>query len=318
MYAAAKSRWNPKRESELEMSPLRIAIPAAIVVIVLIVGSFFAVDVTETAVVTQFGNPVAVVTEPGLRTKIPFVQQVRRFDARLQVLEPQQAEFLTKDKKNVVVNYFAVWRIADPLQYFRALPSEAAARSQLTDVISSELGAALASTPFDELINTEPEKRRLVEMVATIEQAVGEAAREKFGVEIVEVDLRRLSFPDQNRRSVFERMRAERERIARGYRSEGEEQARKIRAEADREESRILSEAYEKAQILRGEGEAQATRIFGDAIAQDPEFYEFTRTLEAYRKFLDDQTTLILPADSELMRLLTDGLKDSKQGRARP
>jgi len=300
------------------MKRLRVAVPAAVVILMLAVTSFFTVDVTELAVVTQFGNPVAVVTEPGLRTKIPLVQQVRRFDARLQVLEPQQAEFLTKDKKNVVVNYFAVWRIADPLQYFRALPSEAAARSQLTDVISSEVGAALASTPFDELVNTDGDKRRLRGMVRTIRDTVAPSVRERFGVEVLDLDLRRLSFPDQNRRSVFERMRAERERIARGFRSEGEEQARKIRAEADREESRILSEAYEKAEILRGEGEAEATRIFGEAIARDPEFYEFTRTLQAYRTFLDDQTTLILPSDSELMRLLTDGLHDAKQGTRNP
>jgi membrane protease subunit HflC len=300
------------------MNALRIVIPAAVVVLGLVAMSFFTVDVTELAVVTQFGNPVSVVTEPGLQTKIPLVQKVRRFDARLQVLEPQQAEFLTKDKKNVVVNYFAVWRIADPLQYFRALPSEAAARSQLTDVISSEVGASLASTPFVELVGTEQETRRLREMVETIRDTVTGALRDRFGVEVVDLDIRRLSFPDQNRRSVFERMRAERERIARGYRSEGEEEARKIRAEADREESRILSEAYERAEVLRGEGEAKATRIFGEAIAQDPEFYEFTRTLQAYRTFLDDQTTLILPSDSELMRLLTDGLSEAKQGSANP
>ena len=298
------------------MGHLRIAIPATVVVLALLWASVFTVDVTETAVVTQFGSPVAVVTEPGLRTKIPLVQQVRRFDARLQVLEPQQAEFLTKDKKNVVVNYFAVWRIADPLQYFRALPSEAAARSQLTDVIGSELGAALASTPFQEVVGTQQETRRLQEMVRTIRDTVAGAVRERFGVEVVDFDIRRLSFPDQNRRSVFERMRAERERIARGFRSEGEEEARKIRAEADREESRILSEAYQKAEVLKGEGEAEATRIFGDAIAKDPEFYEFTRTLQAYRTFLDDQTTLILPSDSELMRLLTDGLGDAKKKKA--
>jgi membrane protease subunit HflC len=294
------------------MNKIRGFLLLGIAVVVLIVTSFFTVDVTETAVVTQFGNPVDVVTEPGLRAKIPLIQQVRRFDARLQVLEPQQAEFLTKDKKNVVANYFVVWRIGDPLQYFRALPSEAAAKSQLTDVLSSELGASLGSVLFEELISVEVEKRRLREMVNSIETTVRNTARDEYGIEILDVDVRRLSFPDQNRRSVFERMRAERERIARGFRSEGEEEARKIRAEADREESRILSEAYKRADILRGEGEAEATRIYGDAIAQDPDFYEFTRTLEAYEKFLDDKTTLILPSDSELMRLLTRGLEDAK------
>jgi membrane protease subunit HflC len=289
------------------MKRLRIVIPAVVVAGLLVVTSFFTVDVTQLAVVTQFGRPVAVVTEPGLRTKIPLVQQVRRFDGRLQVLEPQQAEFLTNDKKNVVVNYFAVWRIADPLQYFRRLPSEAAARSQLTDVLSSELGAQLASVPFDQLISTDTTGRRLREMVAAIQGDVTGVAAREYGIEIVEFDIRRLSFPDQNRRSVFERMRAERERIARRFRSEGEEEARKIRAQADREESQILSEAYKEAEILKGEGQAKATRIYGEAIAKDPEFYEFSRTLEAYRKFLDEKTTLVLPSDSELMRLLVRG-----------
>lgn len=289
------------------MRKARIGLAVLAVLAALTWGSFFTVDVTETAVVTRFGNPVQVVTEPGLRFRVPFVHQVRRFDSRLQVLEPQQGEFLTNDKKNVVVSYFAVWRVADPLQYFRAVPSGAAARSQLTDVLASELGAALAVVPFDQLINTEAEKRTLSTMVQAIEQQLRDVARSRFGIEVLDFDVRRLSFPDQNRRSVFERMRAERERIARGYRSEGEEEARKIRAQADREESQILAEAYQQSEILRGEGEAEATRIFGAAIAKDPEFYEFTRTLEAYRKFLDDQTTFVLPSDSELMRPLMNG-----------
>ena len=294
------------------MKNWRALLIGGVIAVLLVASSFYTVDVTEMVVVTQFGNPVSVVTDPGLRFKVPLIQQLRRFDARLQVLEPAQAEFLTNDKKNVVVNYFAVWRIEDPLQYFRALPSEAAARSQLTDVVSSELGASLATIPFDELVNTDTEKRRLRPMVDDIEETLRETAHGKYGIEVVDFDVRRLSFPDQNRRSVFERMRAERERIARRYRSEGEEEARKIRAQADREESRILAEAYKKAEILRGEGEAEATRVYGEAISQNPEFYEFTRTLEAYKKFLDDQTTLILPSDSELMRLLTEGLEDAR------
>jgi membrane protease subunit HflC len=289
------------------MKKLRIIVPGILVVGFLVVTSFFTVDVTQLAVVTQFGRPVQVVTQPGLRMKIPLVQQVRRFDGRLQVLEPQQAEFLTNDKKNVVLNYFAVWRVQDPLKYFRRLPSEAAARSQLSDVLSSQLGAALASTPFEQLISTDTEGRRLRAMVAAILADAQVVASREYGIELVDFDLRRLSFPDQNRRSVFERMRAERERIARRFRSEGEEEARKIRAQADREESQILSEAYKESEILKGEGQAKATRIYGDAIAKDPEFYDFSRTLEAYRKFLDEKTTLVLPSDSELMRLLVRG-----------
>ncbi|HMB67687.1 MAG TPA: protease modulator HflC [bacterium] len=298
------------------MNGARIVLVVALAALLLAATAFYTVDVTETAVVTRFGNPVDVVTEPGLRVKIPFIHQVRKFDARLQVLEPQQGEFLTNDKKNVVVSSFAVWRIAEPLKYFRAVPSEAAARGQLTDVLSSELGASLAAVPFDELINTDPSARTMRDMVKLIKGNLQEVASEKYGIEVLDFDVRRLSFPDQNRRSVFERMRAERERIARGFRSEGEEEARKIRAQADREESRILAEAYKESEILRGEGEAEATRIFGEAIARDPEFYEFTRTLEAYRTFLDDNTTLILPSDSNLMKLLMEGA--GSRGSARP
>ena len=297
------------------MKKLRGPLIALLLVGGLLYGSLFTVDMTENAVVTRFGDPVKVVTEPGIQAKLPFVHQVRRFDARLQILEPQQAEFLTNDKKNIVASYFAVWRVADPLHYFRAVPSEAAARSQLGDVLASELGAAFANVPFEELINTNGEQRTLREMVAGIRTDLVDVAREKYGIEVVEFDIRRLSFPDQNRRSVFERMRAERERIARGFRSEGEEEARKIRAQADREESQILADAYQQAEILRGEGEAEATRIFGEAIAQDPDFYEFTRTLEAYRKFLDENTTLVLPLDSELMRLLSEGVTGSDSPR---
>jgi len=299
------------------MRNLRVVVPAVLLLGLLLSATFYTVDVTEHAVVTQFGHPVSVVTEPGLRARIPIVQQLRRFDSRLQILEPQQAEFLTNDKKNIVLNYFAVWRIQDPLRYFRRLPSEGAAQSQLTDVLSSELGAALAAVPFEDLISTDTSRRRLQEMVSAIETDVKATAEREYGIELVEFDIRRLSFPDQNRRSVFERMRAERERIARRFRSEGEEEARKIRAQADREESQILSEAYREAEILRGQGEAEATRIYGEAIAKDPEFYEFTRTLEAYRKFLDERTTLVLPSDSELMRLLVKGTGERAGGGAR-
>ncbi len=300
------------------MNKTRATVLLVIIVALLLWGSLYTVDVTESAVVTMFGDPVAVVTEPGLRIRIPLIQQVRRFDARLQVFEPPLAEYLTQDKKNVNVTCYAVWRIEDPLHYFRALPSDAAARSQLTDVISSEVGASLGAIPFDELINVDESARTLRDMVLRMETSVGTIAREKYGIELVDFDIKRLAFPDQNRRSVFERMRAERERIARRYRSEGEEEARKIRAAADREESQILAEAYREAEVLRGEGEAQATLTYGEAIARDPEFYEFTRTLEAYRKFLDDNTTLILPSDSELMELLTGGLGDSRRAAENP
>jgi membrane protease subunit HflC len=199
-----------------------------------------------------------------------------------------------------------VWRIRDPLQFLQTVTNAKGAESRLGILIGSELGAALGDVPFARLVSTDPGEHRFTEVVGSITQrAAAEAAR--YGIEVLDVRVKRLNFPDQNQSSVFERMRAERGRMAKRFRSEGEEQSLKIRAEADQEKSRILAEARAEAERVRGQGEAESTRIFGEALAKDPDFYKYLRTLQAYRKILDPQTTLILPGDSELMRLLTRG-----------
>ena len=277
------------------------------VLVALAVGSAIVVDTTEYAVVTRFGRPVRTYTTPGLRFRIPFVDQVVRLDARLLMTEPPVAEYLTLDKKNVVARTFLTWRVDDPLRYLQTVQLRDAAEARLAAVTSSEIGAAFGSVPFDALVSTDADKMRLGAIIDQVEQRVRDTAAREYGVKLVSLRVERLAFPQQNEASVFQRMRAERQRIAKQFRSEGEEQSLKIRAEADRERARILAEADRKASEIRGQAEAEAARIYADALAADPDFYRFVRTLEAYDKIIDKDTTVILPADSPLMKGLLGG-----------
>ena len=277
------------------------------VLVALAVGSAFVVGTAEYAVVTRFGRPVRSYTTPGLRFRIPFVDQVVRLDARLLMTEPPAAEYLTLDKKNVVARTFLTWRLDDPLRYLQTVQLRDAAEARLAAVTSSEIGAAFGSVPFDALVSTDADRMRLGAIIDQVEQRVRDTAAREYGVKLVSLRVERLAFPQQNEASVFQRMRAERQRIAKQFRSEGEEQSLKIRAEADRERARILAEADRKASEIRGQAEAEAARIYADALAADPDFYRFVRTLEAYDKIIDKDTTVILPADSPLMKGLLGG-----------
>lgn len=264
----------------------------------------FVVDETKTAIVTQLGRPVRVVDEAGLNWKLPQpVQAVRLFDKRLLVYDPKPTEFLTNDKKNVVVDAFVVWRIADPEAFLKTVTDREGAEVRMADIVASELGAALGRYPLHALISTNPETMKVDEIMQGVAENCRSTASSSFGIEVADVRMKRLAFPEQNKQSVFDRMRAERERTAKKYRSEGEEEAIKIRAEADKERQEILAEAYKEAEKIRGEGDAEAMRIYGTAYSKDPSFYEFTRTLESYRKFLDDKTTIVLSSDSDLLEL---------------
>ena len=280
---------------------------ALALLVAIAVGSAIVVDTTEYAVVTRFGRPVRTYTTPGLRFRIPFVDQIVRLDARLLMTEPPAAEYLTLDKKNVVARTFLTWRLEDPLRYLQTVQLRDAAEARLAAVTSSEIGAAFGSVPFDALVSTDVDQMRLGAIIDQVEQRVRDTAAREYGVKLVSLRVERLAFPQQNEASVFQRMRAERQRIAKQFRSEGEEQSLKIRAEADRERARILAEADRKASEIRGQAEAEAARIYADALAADPDFYRFVRTLEAYDKIIDKDTTVILPADSPLMRGLLGG-----------
>jgi membrane protease subunit HflC len=266
-------------------------------------ASFFTLDVTEYGVVSRFGRIVRVLDQPGLHLKAPL-ERVTRLDRRLLHSQPARAEYLTADKKNVVVQSLATWRIADPAQFLRTLRTRAGAEERLADLVLGEIGAVLGRYPFAALVASGESAGRFSTMVSDIAAAVAASARPAFGIDVVDLDVRKLYLPEQNKQSVFERMKAERGRMAAQYRSEGERDAQALIAEADAERTRLMAEAYEQAQRIRADGEADAIRVYAKAFGQAPEFYRFQRTLEAYRKFLDGTTTLFLPADAEVFGLL--------------
>jgi membrane protease subunit HflC len=300
------------------MTARSLAVGTATVLLVTLAAVPFVVDVTEYAVVTRFGRPIRSHTVPGLFLRLPFVDRVARIDARVLLTEPPPTEYLTADKKNVVARSFLTWRVADPLRFLQTVVIRETADARLATVAGAELGAALGAAPFEALVSTNPARTRLVQLVSTVEQRVREAARRDFGIDVVAFRLERLAFPQQNESAVYQRMRAERERIAKQLRSEGEEQALRIRADADLERARILADADRRAAEVRGEAEAEAAAVYADALGSNPAFYGFVRTLEAYDKIIDGETTLVLPADSPLMSTLLTGPPETGPTLRRP
>lgn len=278
-----------------------------VVVLVLAWSALFTVRETEFALVTQFGKPIRTVTDAGLNLKVPLLHQVQLFDRRLRVYNPPRSEFLTRDKKNLSIDTYALWQIADPQAFVQAVGNERAAEMRLHDLVWSGLAATIANLDLEEIVSTSPGLVKTEQVLDKLAERSGTAALGEYGIRIADVRLKRLNLPEQNKQSVYARMRAERERIARQYRAEGEEQALRIRAEADREKEEILAKAYKEAETTKGEGDAAAARVYGAAYSRNQSFYKLTRTLETYRKALDEDTTVILSADSELLRLLTRG-----------
>lgn len=273
----------------------------------------YKVDVTEYAVVTQFGNPVNVNENPGLKVKLPDpVQSVQKLDKRVQVYQTNSIELLTLDKKSVSLDYYGAWKITDPVLYLKTVKDQIGAEARLTDVFSSSLGVQLGKYNLEQLVNTNAEELQLDTVITDAVTYAKEKAAE-YGIEVVNAQIRVLNFPEANKQSVYDRMSAEREQMAQKYRAEGSEEAAKIRADAEKEQKLILAEAYQQEQQIKGEGDAEAIRIYGEAYQKDPEFYEFIRTLETYEKTIDGNTTLILPSTAEILKYLS-GSTDGAEG----
>jgi len=289
----------------LASTRLRVAllVSAAALAAWVLVASLFTVDVKEYGLVIRFGKVVRVVPDAGLHLKAPF-DRVARLDKRLTYSRPAPAEYLSVDKKNLVVESLATWHIADPERFLATLATRSNADLPLADVIVGEIGSVLGRYPAASLIAPDGNAQRYRRIVAEIRERVAGFARTAYGIEIVDVELLHLSLPGQNREHVFERMKAERGKMAKEYRTFGEFQSRRIVAEADRERTRIEAESYAQAQRLKAEGDADAARVYASAFRQNPAFYKFLRTLQAYEKFLDESTTLFLPADAEVLRML--------------
>src|SRR5208282_595931 len=274
--------------------------------LLLVYLTFYSTRETEFALITQFGRPVRTVVNAGLHMKWPF-QSILRFDRRLRVYNPRPSEFLTRDKKNLVIENYVAWRIDDPDRFVKSVGDTTSAEMRLHDIIWSGLSAALGTLDLESLVSASADKVQAAAMLDMLTTHADRTALEQYGIRVVDVRIKRLNLPEQNKQAVFARMRAERGRIAMQYRAEGEEQALAIRANADREKETILSTAYKEAETIRGKGDAEATRIYGEAYSKNPQFYKLTRTLESYKKILDDKTTIILSSDSDLLKILTKG-----------
>ena len=261
----------------------------------------FIVDETEQVVVLQFGKPVRIITEPGLHIKVPFpIQEKNVFDNRLLEYDSPPEEILSKDKKSLIVDNYVRWQIVDPLQFLKTVQAIPTALSRMDDIVYSELRRELGTHDMVEIITENRE-----ELMETVTVASNKATQD-YGIEVVDVRIRRVDLPSQNEESIYARMDAERKRQANKFRSEGEEEAQKIRATTDRDKTIILADAYKQAERIRGEGDAKAVEVYADAYSADPKFYEFVRTLDAYKKIIDDKTMLVLQSSSRLFKLLFD------------
>jgi membrane protease subunit HflC len=241
---------------------------------------------------------VRVVQEPGLYWTIPFIQNVTYFDRRLLDQDTSPKEILTRDKQQLVVDNYTRWRIIDPLQFVRSVRDENGAQSRLDDIVYSNLRETLGRHTLSEIVSA---KRG--ELMQSITSRSNENARE-YGIEVVDVRVKRVDLPEKNELNVFNRMRTERERLAKKFRAEGDEEARKIRSRSDKEVQILMADARQKAEVLRGEGEAGAVAIFADAYGRDPDFYDFVRTLEGLPQDPRRGATAILSPDSDFFRLL--------------
>lgn len=275
--------------------------PILLIIVLLLIAlfsAFYFVDQTEQGILVQLGKPINGTLAPGLHIKIPFIQKVVVFDNRLIDYDAPPAEMLSADKKNLKLDIYAKWRIVDPLKFYNSVRNIDGALLRLDDNIDSEIRMELGRHMMVDIISKP--RAKIMDKV----KKRSSVWAENYGISIVDVRIKRIDLPFENRQAVYERMRTERDRQAKKYRSEGQAEALKIKAAADREKAILLAEARRKAQVLRGQGDAEATRIYAEAFEQDPEFFNLMRTLEASRKALDDKTIFVISPEFEFLQFM--------------
>jgi modulator of FtsH protease HflC len=269
----------------------------AAVVLVLLLSALFTVHQTQQALVLQFGNPKRVIQDPGLHVKIPFIQNAIYLDRRVLDFDAESQEVILGDQKRLVVDAFARYRIVDPLRFYQAVGDEARLRGRIDTILDASLRKVLGEVPLFTVLSAD----RVALMNQIRESANNEA--KQFGIDIVDVRIKRADLPAENSQAIYRRMQTEREREAKELRAQGAELAQRIRARADRERRVIIAEAEREGEIVRGEGDAQAVAIFADAVGRDVDFFSFYRSMQAYREALgDDSTSFVLSPDSEFFR----------------
>ena len=282
---------------------LVISAVVAVVALVLASSSLFIVNQAEQALVLRFGAHRATIKEPGLHVKLPFIEDVVRYDLRLLGLDPPDEQIILGDQKRIVVDTFTRYRISDPLKFYQSVRTETLARAQLAQIVSSAMRRVMGQVMLPSILSDERAK-----IMQQIQQEVAERADNELGIQVVDVRLRRADLPEETSQSIYDRMKSERERQAKEARAQGYEWGQQIRARADRERTVILAEAQRQAQIERGEGDAEANRIFADAFGRDPQFFALYRSLQAYRTALGDgSTTMVLSPDNEFLKAFSNG-----------
>jgi len=285
---------------------------SVVTVLVIVAMSIFTVDQRQYALVFQLGEVKRVITEPGLNFKIPMIQNVRYFDRRILTLDNNEPErFITSEKKNVLVDSYIKWRIVDPnLYYISVGGDEARAKTRLNQTVNAGLREEFGKRTVHDVISGE--RDRIMEDM----RFKADTDSRKIGVEIVDVRLKRVELPNEVSEAVYRRMEAERKRVANELRSEGAAEAEKIRADADRQREVIVANAYRDAQKIKGDGDAQATAIYGQAFNQNPEFYSFYRSLEAYRaSFKSKNDLLVVEPGSEFFKYMKGSGRGNDKGK---
>ena len=273
----------------------------SVIILFIAISCFFTMNERQQGLVLQFGEPKRVIKESGLHFKIPLIQNVVRYDRRILEYNLPVEEVIAVDKKRMLVDSFARFQITDPLEFYKTVGNEVNVRNRLNSNVISSLRRVVGRVTLDELLSAERSN-----IMDRIKIEVNDEAK-RFGIEVVDVRIRRADLPEANSQAIFERMISERVREAKEFRAKGAEEAQRIRAEADKEKTVILAEATRKSEILKGEGESSSIDIYSEAFKRDPEFYSFYRSMQAYDKVLgEDGTTMILSPDSEFLQYLND------------
>jgi len=301
-----------------------IIVGAAILVLIVLLSAFYTVSETNQVIITQFGEPIGgAITSPGLHIKVPFIQKANYFEKRWLEWDGDANEIPTKDKKYIWVDTYARWRISDPLVFFQRVRDERGAQSRIDDIIDGETRNAIANFDLIEIVRSTNREFEITEEIEILELTSAipkiETGREKIaqiilensslntpeiGVELKDIQIKRINYVDEVQQKQFDRMISERQRIASKYRSEGDGKSAEIRGQKERELKKIQSEAYRTAQEIKGKSDAEATQIYANAYNLDPEFYQFMKTLEIYRTIMDKETWLLLSTDSEFLKYL--------------
>lgn len=267
-------------------------------------SALFTVNQTQTALVLRLGRVRDVITEPGLHVKIPFIEDVVRYDARILDLDPPPEQVILADQKRIDVDTYTRFRINNPLQFFQAVRTEEAARTRLREIVNNVTRRVLGNAMLLSLLSAEREQ-----MMQDMRSQVNEAAK-NLGIDVIDVRIRRADLPPEASQAIYRRMESERQREAAEARAQGIERSQQIRARADRERTVLLAEAQRQSQVLRGQGDGEANRIYADAFGKDPNFFAFYRSLDAYRQSLSsDNTTYVLTPDSDFFRFFSHAPK---------